>query len=92
MGHKVAVELDDQTFLRFKETASKKGKFTRGYTSRALRKAVEAYILIDELHPDFEDLLKIAGEKHPNLDRHALIKSVFDECREIYLKENQGYL
>lgn len=88
MGHKVCTELEDELFLLFKECTSKKGKFTRGYTSRALKRAVQAYVLMDQVHPDFEDLLTIAAAKHPEMDRDELIKSVFDECREMYLKEN----
>jgi len=92
MGHNVCVILEDELFIRFKETASKNEKFTRGYTSRALKNAVLMYIWFNETHPAYEDLLTIAAAKHPDLDRHELIKSVFDECREIYLKQNQRYL
>lgn len=92
MGHNVCVELEDDLFIEFKETASTNEKFTRGYTSKALRKAVKMYILIDEVHPDMESLIKIAGENHPDLEKKDLIKLVFDECKELYLKENKEYL
>lgn len=92
MGHKVCTELEDDLFLRFKGTASKKGKFTRGYTSQALRHAVIMYIWFNETHPAYEDLIEIAEKKYPDKDFKEIIKITFNECYDLYLKENKNYL
>lgn len=92
MTHKVSVEVEDEYWIRFKEKASQKGRFKRGYTGDALKKAIMMYLCFDETHMDFNALMEVGRNKYPDMEYNELIKTVFDECKEMYLEKNKDYL
>lgn len=92
MKKRVCIIMDEDEWLKFKIKASKKHKFTPGYTSASLKDAVHVWYCLDHVHEDRKELLKIAEKKHPNFTKEHLVKSIFDEAKELYLKKNKDYL
>ena len=92
MKKRVCVMMDEAEWVKFKMKASQKYKFTKGYTTASLAEAVHVWYCLNYVHEGRGRLLEIAKKKHPNFNKEELVKSIFDECEELYLKKNKNYL
>jgi hypothetical protein len=92
MTKRVCVTMTKEEYILFKRYASEVHKFAKGYTTKAGHDALVMWYHYKETHEGTDILLQIAKKKYPNLIEQELIKKVFEEAAELYLKENEKYL
>lgn len=89
---RVCVVLTDEEWYKLRIKGIQDHKFEKNFMTLSLRDAIRMWYCTDYTHPDRAVLMKIAKKKHPEMGHDELVKSVFEECKSLYLEKNKKYL